>query len=270
MLGLWDEFSKRVAGREHGRQTARRWRLLSQCRHRLFRGPRAQAPCGRLLSVGARRRRGHLRRFLWLESRLRRGRLGRHVPRHDHHHHHVSRPDLFHRRDESGAAAYRRSLLVRPHRLWAMGRVHHGRCRERRICADARRDRLLHRRLSYGDLRHAGRVPAGLVDSGLHRVCDAKRPRRRTILHSHRHRHAAGDRGPRHLLRQRDPVLRFRQIRHEYRRRSGDRRGNRTAGRPRSVPAVRRLRRAGLDAVCGVAVPRHRATATGGRRVGRS
>ena len=81
--------------------------------------------------------------------------------------------------------------------------------------------------------------------------------------------HAAGDRGPRHLLRQRDPVLRFRQIRHEYRRRSGNRRGRRVAGRPRSLPTVRHLRRAGLDAVCGVAVPRHRAAATGGRRVGR-
>ena len=79
---------------------------------------------------------------------------------------------------EPGPAAYRRSLLVRAHRLRAMGRVHHRYRRERRVRADAGRDRLLHRRLSHGHLRLAGRVPAGLVDPELRRVCRPQRPRR--------------------------------------------------------------------------------------------
>ena len=65
-------------------------------------------------------------------------------------------------------------------------------------------------------------------------------------------------------------VLRFRQIRDEYRRRSGDRRGSGAARGQWSVPAVRRLRRSGRAAVCGVAVPRHRAAAARGGGVGRS
>ena len=42
------------------------------------------------------------------------------------------------------------------------------------------------------------------------------------------------------------------------------------AGRPRAVPAIRRLRRACCAAFCGVAVPGHRAAAARGRRVSRS
>ena len=61
-------------------------------------------------------------------------------------------------------------------------------------------------------------------------VCHPQRARRRAVLHSHYHRHAAGDRRARHLFRQRHPVLRFRQIRDEYRCRSVDRRGDRAAG----------------------------------------
>ena len=41
----------------------------------------------------------------------------------------------------------------------------------------------------------------------------AQRARRRAVVHGHRHGDAAGDRGAGHLFRQRDPLLRFRQIR---------------------------------------------------------
>ena len=120
---------------------------------------------GVLLLVGARRRRGHLGRFLRLEPRLRRRAAGAACSRHHHHRHHVSRPHLFDRRDEPGPAAYRRRLLVRAHGLRAVGRIHHRHRRERRIRADAGRDRVLHRRLSHRHLRHAGRVPAGCSGS---------------------------------------------------------------------------------------------------------
>ena len=49
----------------------------------------------------------------------------------------------------------------------------------------------------------------------------------------------AGDHRARHLLRRRHSVLRFRPIRAEHRRRSGDRSGCGTAGGQRPVPAVR-------------------------------
>ena len=173
--------------------------------------------------------RGHLGRFLGLESGLRRGRLGRHVRRHHHHHHHVSRSHLFHRRDEPGAAAYRRRLFLCPHGLRAVGRLHHRHCREHRICADAGGDHVLHRLLPDGDFRDACRVPAGLVDPRLHHLCRAQRPRRRAVVHSHGHRDAARHRDSARLFRQRDSVLRFRQIRDEYRRRSRDRSGGRAA-----------------------------------------
>ena len=159
------------ARRNGGKEARRRRRSqLSHPRARLFRGPGAQAPCRRLLLVGARRRRGHLRRFFRLESRFQCRRLGRHVPRRHRHHHHVSRPHLLDRRDEPGAAAYRRRLFLRAHRLRALGRFHYRRRRERRICADAGRDRLFHRRLSHRDLRHARLAPAGLVDRRLCRL----------------------------------------------------------------------------------------------------
>ena len=236
----------------------------------LFRSARAPASRRRLLAVGARRRRGHLGRFLRLEFGLRRRRLGRHVRRHHHHHHHVSRPHLFHRRDEPGAAAYRRRLFLRSHRLRAVGRLHHRRRREHRICADPGGDRLLHRHLSHGDFRHARRVPAALVDLRLHRLRRAQHPRRRAVVHGHHHDDAARHRHSRGVLHQRDSVFRFRQIRVEHRRRPGDRSGNRAAARPWSVPSLRDLRRPCRHAVCGLAVSRHRAAAARGGRIRRT
>ena len=56
--------------------------------------------------------------------------------------HHVSRPHLLHRRDEPGAAAYRRRLFVRADGVRPVGRVHHRHCREHRICADAGGDHV--------------------------------------------------------------------------------------------------------------------------------
>ena len=68
---------------------------------------------------------------------------------------------------------------------------------------------------------------------------------------------------------ERDSVLRLRQIRHEYRERSL-RSGGRVARWPWSVPAFRDARHPCRAALCGMAVPRYRAAAARGGRVGRS
>ncbi len=215
--------------------------------------------------------RGHLGRLLGLEPRLRRGRMGRHVHRHHHHRHHVSRPDLFHRRDEPGTAAYRRGLFVCPHGVRAVGRLHHRHCREYRICADAGGDRLLHRRLSHRDFRDAAAfqpiwwVVGYIVFVGLN-ARGVELSFTVTVIVT--------------LLAiaillvffvERDSVLRFRQIRHEYRAAMPS-----TGAAvelpewPWSVPAFRDARHPCRAALCGMAVPRHRAAAARGGRGGRS
>ena len=150
-----------------------------------------------------------------------------------------------------------------------MGRLHHRRRREHRICADAGGDRLLHRHLSHGDLRHACRVPARLLAARLHHLRRSQHARRRAVVHDHRHDDPACDRRARHLLRRRHSVLRLRQKRAEHRRRSGDRSGSRAARGQRSVPAVRGLRHLRRHALCRVAVSCHRATSARGGRIDR-
>ena len=77
----------------------------------------------------------------------------------DHHHrHHVSGPDILARRDVAGAAAYGRRLFVRPHLHGSLGGLHHGHRREHRVRAHAGRDRVLHRLVSVGHLRHRHRA----------------------------------------------------------------------------------------------------------------
>ena len=147
---------------------------------------------GRLVTLGARRRRGYLRALLGLEPRPRSRRLGRHAGRHHPHCHHVPRLDLLARRDEPGHAAHRRRLLVRAHRVRTVGRLHHGPRRERRIRDDGGRDRVLHRNLRRGHCRGANGNAAAVLDRRLRDIRRPQHSRRRAVVQVLARRHAPG------------------------------------------------------------------------------
>ena len=167
-----------------GRGAGRRRHHLYHGGRELFRGAAPQAPCPRLVALGARRRRGDLGPLFGLESRPRAG-LRLDVLRHHHHRHHVSRPDLLARRDVAGPAAYGRRLFVRPHLHGSVGGLHHGHRREHRVRADAGRDRVLHRLVSLGDLRDGAGLPARLLDPVLRAVRRPQHRRRRAVVQGH-------------------------------------------------------------------------------------
>ena len=105
---------------------------------------------------------------------------------------HVSGPDLLARRDVAGAAAYGRRLFLRPHLHGAVGGLHHGHRGEHRVRADARRDRVLHRLVSVGDLRDGAGVPARLLGAVLRAVRRPQHHRRRAVVQGHGGRDGGG------------------------------------------------------------------------------
>ncbi len=140
--------------------------------------------------------------------------------------------------------------------------------RERRIRADAGGDRVLHRHVYGRHLRDAGDFPARMVDRWLYavfvglNVVGVELSFKVTVIVT-----LLGARDPAHLLRQRLPVLRLRQMGDEHR---ADATAPGAARRSWSVPAVRHSWRARHAALRGVAVPRHRAAAARGGGVDRS
>ena len=197
---------------------------------------------------------------------LRHGRLGRHAGGRHHHHDHVSRPRLLHRRDGAGAAAYRRGLFLRPLGDGAVGRLHHRPLRERRICAHAGGDRLLHR-LLYGSASSGRRPNSSRCGGSLMyavflalNIVGVELSFKVTLVVT-----LAALAVLIIFWVSAFPHHRFQPLGAEHRARR-----HRAARRQRPVLPVRHPRRPRHAALRGVAVPRHRATAARGGGIDRS